>query len=118
VGFDITDYLLIRCLHSSGSGERIGELFLDFKKGYDSVMREVFYNMLVECGVLMKPVRLIKMCLNGTYKVHIAKHLSGMFPIQNGLNAFQLCFRMCHQEGPRKTGGTEIEWDTSASGLC
>jgi hypothetical protein len=34
----------------------------------------------------MKLVRLIKMCLNETYsKVHIGKHLSGSFPIQNSL---------------------------------
>jgi hypothetical protein len=34
----------------------------------------------------MKPVRLIKMCLNKTYsKVCIDKHLSDTFPIQNGL---------------------------------
>jgi hypothetical protein len=34
----------------------------------------------------MKLVRLIKMCLNETCsKVHIGKHLSDSFPIQNGL---------------------------------
>jgi hypothetical protein len=34
----------------------------------------------------MKLVRLIKMCLNGTYsKVCIGKHLSESFPIENGL---------------------------------
>jgi hypothetical protein len=34
----------------------------------------------------MKPVRLIKMCLNQTNsKVCIGKHLSHSFPIQNGL---------------------------------
>jgi hypothetical protein len=34
----------------------------------------------------MKVIRLIKMCLNETYsKVHIGKHLSESFPIQNGL---------------------------------
>jgi hypothetical protein len=34
----------------------------------------------------MKLVRLIKMCMNGTYStVHIGKHLSDSFPIQNCL---------------------------------
>jgi hypothetical protein len=34
----------------------------------------------------MTLVRLIKMCLNETYgKIHIGKHLSGTFPIKNGL---------------------------------
>jgi len=34
----------------------------------------------------MKLVRLIKMCLNGTYsRAPVGKHLSDMFPIKNGL---------------------------------
>jgi hypothetical protein len=50
------------------------------------VRREVLYNILMEFEVPMKLVRLIKMCLNETYsKVHIGKHLSESFPIQNGL---------------------------------
>jgi hypothetical protein len=32
--------------------------------------------------------------------------------------AFQLCFRICHQEGPRKYRGTGIQLNTSVSGLC
>jgi hypothetical protein len=50
------------------------------------VRREVLYNILIEFGVPMKLVRLIKMCLNATYsKVRNGKHLSDSFPIQNGL---------------------------------
>jgi hypothetical protein len=46
------------------------------------------YNILIEFGVPMKLVRVIKMCLNETYsKVRIGRHLSDSFPIQNGLNA-------------------------------
>jgi hypothetical protein len=37
------------------------------KKAYDSVRREVLYNILIEFGVPMKVVGLIKMCLNETY---------------------------------------------------
>jgi hypothetical protein len=66
--------------------ETVHQLFVHFKKTCDSVRREVLYNFLIEIGVLMKLVRLIKMCLNDTYsKVRIGKHLSDSFPIQNGL---------------------------------
>jgi hypothetical protein len=66
--------------------ETVHQLFIDFKKAYDSVRREVLCNILIEFGVPMKLVRLIKMCLNETYsKVRIGKHLSEGFPIQNGL---------------------------------
>jgi hypothetical protein len=40
------------------------QLFVDFKKVHDSVRREVLYNTVRESGVLMKPVRIITMCLN------------------------------------------------------
>jgi hypothetical protein len=61
-------------------------LFIDFKKAYDSIKREVLYNILLEFGIYKKLVRIIKMCLNETYsKVHIGKLLSDKFPIQNGL---------------------------------
>jgi hypothetical protein len=75
-------------LHSSDTGEKMGVQwdFIDFKKAYDSVRREVLYNILIEFGVTMQLVRLIKLCWNEIYsKVRIGKHLSDSFPIQNGL---------------------------------
>jgi hypothetical protein len=55
-------------------------------EAHDSVRREVFYSILIEFGIPMKLVRLIKMCSNETYsKVRIGKHSSDKFPIQNGL---------------------------------
>jgi hypothetical protein len=64
----------------------VHQLFIDFKKAYYSVKREVLCNILFEFGVTKKLVRLIKMCLNETYsKVHVSKLLSDKFPIQNGL---------------------------------
>jgi len=46
------------------NNEAVHQLFLDFKQVYDSVMREVLYNILNESGIPMKLVRLIKMYLN------------------------------------------------------
>jgi hypothetical protein len=61
-------------------------LFVDFKKVYYSVRREVLYNILIEFGIPMELVRLIKVCLNEPYsRVRVDKHLSDMFPIANGL---------------------------------
>jgi hypothetical protein len=60
-------------LHSSDTGkkweysESVHQLFIDFKKAYDSVRREVLYKILIEFGIPMKLVRLIKMCFNETY---------------------------------------------------
>ena len=66
--------------------EAVQQLLIDFKKAYDSVRREVLYNILMEFGVPKKLVRLIKMCLNETYsRVRVGKNLSDMFPIKNGL---------------------------------
>ena len=66
--------------------EAVHRLFIDFKKAYDSVRREFYYNILTEFGIPKKLIRLIKMCLTETYiRVRVGKNLSDMFPIRNGL---------------------------------
>jgi hypothetical protein len=45
----------------------VHQLFIDFKKAYDSVRREVLYSILIEFGIPRKLVGLIKMPLNETY---------------------------------------------------
>jgi hypothetical protein len=61
--------------------ETLHQLFIDFKKAYDSARREVPYNILIEFGIPMKLVRLIKICLNETYnKVRIGKNCLIVFP--------------------------------------
>jgi hypothetical protein len=56
------------------------------KKAYDSVRREVLYNILIEFGILRKLVRLIKMCLAETYdRVRVGRNLSDRFSVRNGL---------------------------------
>jgi hypothetical protein len=57
--------------------EAVHQLFIGFKKVYDSVRREVLCSILIEFGVPMKLVRLIKMCLSETYRrVRVAKFVS------------------------------------------
>ena len=61
-------------------------LFIDFKIAYNSVRREVLYNILIEFRIPMKLVRLIKMCLAEMYStVRVGKNLSDMFHTRNGL---------------------------------
>jgi hypothetical protein len=68
VGFDVTHQLLIRFFAFVRYWRRKWEynktvlhLFIDFKTAYDSVRWEVLYNILIEFGIPMKLVRLIKM---------------------------------------------------------
>jgi len=42
--------------------ETVHQLCIDFKKAYDSVRREVLYNILIEFGIPKKLVRLVKIC--------------------------------------------------------
>jgi len=89
VDFDAIGHLLItsvKYLKKWEYNEAVLQLFVDLKKAYDSVMREVVYNILIEFGIPIQLVRLIKMCLNEKYNtVWVSKHLSDMFPINNGL---------------------------------
>jgi hypothetical protein len=43
--------------------ETVHQLFIDFKKAYDSVRKEVLYDNLIDFGVTTKVVRLSKMCI-------------------------------------------------------
>ena len=66
--------------------EPVHQLFIDFKKAYDSVRRGVLYKILIDFGIPRKLVRLIKMSLTETYsRVRVGKNVSDRFPIRNGL---------------------------------
>jgi hypothetical protein len=69
VGFDVnrstTDQIFCICqiLEKKWEyNETVHQLFIDFKIIQDSALREVLHSILIEFGVLMKLVRLIKMC--------------------------------------------------------
>jgi hypothetical protein len=56
----------------------------NFKKASYSFRQDVLYNILIQFGRTMKPLKLTKMCLNETYsKLWTGKHLSDVFPIQS-----------------------------------
>jgi hypothetical protein len=79
-------FCIIKYLRNAEYNEAMHQLFIHFKKAYDSVRREVLYNILIEFGIPVELVRLIKMCLNETHnRVRVGKHLSDMFPIKKGL---------------------------------
>jgi hypothetical protein len=67
VDFDVTDQPLIQifCIcqileKKWEYNETVHQLFIDFNKAYDSVRREVLYNILIAFGIPMKLVRVIK----------------------------------------------------------
>jgi hypothetical protein len=74
VGFEVTSttdqiFCIRQILEKKWEyNEAVHQVFIDLKKVYDSVKREVLCNILVEFGVPMKLVRLTKMSLNETVK--------------------------------------------------
>ena len=74
--------------------EAVHQLFIDFKKACDSVRREVLCNVLVQFGIHMKLVRLIKMCLTEMYsRVRVGKNLLDMFRmVGNREMLYRHCF--------------------------
>jgi len=66
--------------------EEVHQLFIDFKKAYDSVRRELLCKILLDFGIPKKLVRLIKMSLTETYsRVQVGENVSDRFPTRNGL---------------------------------
>jgi hypothetical protein len=64
----------------------VHQLFIDFKKTCESFRMEVLYNILIEFGIQMKLVSLIKLCLNEMYsRVCVGKNLYDIFLFENDL---------------------------------
>jgi hypothetical protein len=73
VDIDVTNQQLIRFFafvrywkKNWEYNETVHQLFIDFKKAYDSLRRDVLYNILIEFRIPMNLVWIIKMCLNET----------------------------------------------------
>jgi hypothetical protein len=80
VDVNVIDQLLIRCsafvIYWRKTWECNGtvhNLYTDFEKAYDSVRREMLYNVLIEFGISVKLVTLIKMYLNETHRSALVK---------------------------------------------
>ena len=81
--FDTIGQLLIvysafvKYLRKKWEYNAVRQLFIGFKKVYDSVRREVLYNILIEFGVPKKLVRLIKMYLTESLsRVRVGENLT------------------------------------------
>jgi hypothetical protein len=104
------------------------QLFIEFKKAYDSVRWEAFYNIVTEFGIPNKLVRLINVCLTETFSnVRGGKNLSEMFPIRNDLKKgaalspllFNFPLQYAINRVQVNQDGLKLrKWYTSASGLC
>ena len=79
--------------------EAVHQVSINFKKTYDSVRREVLCHMLIEFGIPMKLVRLIKMCLTETYSaVRVGKNLSDVSYkewFETGRCSIAIAFQLC-----------------------
>jgi len=66
--------------------QNIWQLFIDFKKAYDSVQRKSLYNIVDKDGIPKKLVGLIKMCMENTqYQVRVENTMSEAFEVETGL---------------------------------
>jgi len=77
-----TDHVRIFCIYQILEkkweyDKAVHQLSIDFKEAYDSIRREVFYNILIEFGIPMKLLRITKKCLRETCsRVWVEKNLS------------------------------------------
>ena len=66
--------------------QSVYQIFIDFQKAYDSVIRDELYKILLHFGIPRKLVTLVNMCMQGSQgRVRVGGSLSDAFHIHNGL---------------------------------
>jgi len=66
--------------------QNIWQLFIDFKKAYDSIHRESLYNIMYKFGFPKQLIALTKMCMENTkYRMRTQNVTSGTFTVETGL---------------------------------
>jgi len=61
-------------------------LFVDYKKFYDSVNREVLWNSLITFGIPSKTMKMIKLCMDKIRcKIKFNQQMSDEFKVKTGL---------------------------------
>jgi hypothetical protein len=75
-------------------------------KAGDSIRREVFYKIIIEYGVLLKLVRLVRILNEVCSKVWVGRHLCNIFSFKNGVKqgdaSSQLLFSFTSEYAIRK----------------
>jgi len=81
-----SDHILCICQILEKKWEYNKAVKLALYRLHYSVTRGILYNILIECGIPKKLVRLIKMCLNESYsRFCVGENLSDIYPIRNVL---------------------------------
>jgi sorting nexin-29 len=66
--------------------QNMWQVFIDFKKAYDSIHRDSLYNIMNDFGFPEKLIRLTKMCMEeAKYRVRVDNELSSPFTVDTGL---------------------------------
>ena len=66
--------------------QSVHQLYIDFKKAYDSIKREKMYEILTRWGIPKKLANLVQVCLKDTRgRVRIGNQMSETFNIHSGL---------------------------------
>lgn len=66
--------------------QNMWQLFIDFKKAYDSIHRNSLYKIMLEFGFPQKLVQLTKLCMENTqYRVRVDSTVSSPFSVESGL---------------------------------